>query len=219
MPGENIKRSLVLSHYPITNEVLDEISAKIDSSNEVLVISTIISSGYLNLIRQLRHIQYDDLYLFVSNDNAKSLLSVMQLISFIVPTKRRHVLMLSGTVERYKFSRLITCVANLLHSTLLGFGTVPIIYFRSKWLFHKSRVTPAQGADQLHDNLAYIKTNLWLGVQAGGAMSHTIGVVRSIEKKALPSVFYLPTINVDILILASYLTNVMLKKLIQSLVS
>ena len=185
MPGENIKRSLVLSHYPITNEVLDEISAIIDSSNEVLVISTIISSGYLNLIRQLRHTQYDDLYLFVSNDNAKSLLSVMQLISFIVPTKRRHVLMLSGTVERYKYSRLITCVANLLHSTLLGFGTVPRVYFRSKWLFQKSRVTPAQGADQFHDNLAYIKTNLWLGVQAGGAMSHTIGVVRSIVEKGI----------------------------------
>ncbi len=185
MSGTHAKRALVLSHYPITDEIHDEISAKIDSEADVLIISTIISSGYFNLIRQLRGIQCDDLYLFVSNDNAVSLLSVMQLISFIVSAKRRHVVMLNGKVERYTYSRLITCSTKLLQSTLIGFSVVPRIYIRSKWLLHNSRVRPTRSAGKTYDNLAYVKTNLWLGVQAGGAMSHTIGVVRSIVEKGI----------------------------------
>jgi len=190
-------RTLILSQYPVVDISRNEIRRRIDENVDFLVVSTIASNGSINLLQKLHGLKYKNVYILVADETAVPLVSILKVLSAFIPASHRYLLYAGGAIVRFSRVSSVASIFPLVHALLLGIFTAAYMKSRAFWLLRVSRIRPLHKIPQSDKNLIYVKTNLWLGVQAGGAMSHSLGVIRALIRRGL-KVLFVSASNLDV---------------------
>lgn len=175
---------LILTQYPIVDQLRDDIHSSVGKNVDFVVVSTLAADGYNQLLSSLRQKHYSRLYVYIADETALSLASVLKVLSFVVPADSRFLMMPKRRATSYSMTDVALGAISIAVSAVQGGIVMLSIAVRAKYLKLADRVTVQ---DALHtrdiQDFAYIKTNLWLGVQAGGALTHTWGVVGGLLRR------------------------------------
>lgn len=168
---------LVLTQYPIVDRLRTQLAEMLGSDSENLVVSTLAAGGYLNLVRQLRSRRYREVYVVIADDTALPLIPVLKILSLAIPARTRYVISPGGRVSGYGYLGSLIDGLRIATTLILGGGAVCLNGLRGRWLLWQPRIHGHWSETVSERRLAYLRTNLWLGVQAGGALTHTEGVL------------------------------------------
>ena len=166
--------SLIITQYPLTTSYVDRFSEKFNNHPEQIAISNITARGYFDILRFFFGLRADVIYLPVVDEAGRSLLSLLMVLCLFARAKKYAIVEPDFSLK--EFTRWNGVFGALLMGgdIMVGFFTLAVDWFRLKRLLGAERV--AAGDNRLR-RVLYLKTNLWLGVQAGGSVAHTCGVI------------------------------------------
>lgn len=178
--------NLILTQYPIIDSLRDEVHASVGKNSDFLVVSTLAADGYLQLIKSLRRKRYVRIYVYIPDETVSPLATVLMVLSFVVPASSRYLMTAGREIEQYYVLRGLANVASLSASVLQGAVAMLCVLVRGSYLNTVDRVTffGRAPASNIQD-FAYLRTNLWLGVQAGGALTHTWGIIGGLLRNGI----------------------------------
>ncbi len=167
-------RSYLLTHYPLTTDYMDQFREKIDDHPEHIVVSNISAEGYLDVLMFFSSLRAKTIYLPVVDETSRVLLPLLKILSLISRPSRGIVVEPDFSIR--EFGKLESIGDALLMLVgLIGGGTILLMdWLRLRRLLKIPRIGVFDNALK---RVFYLKTNLWLGVQAGGSIAHTAGVI------------------------------------------
>lgn len=176
---------LLMTQYPIIDHLRDDIHEAVGKNVDFVVVSTLVADGYIQLLSSLRKKHYSRLYLYIADETALPLAAVLKVLSFAVPAGSRFLMMPKRSAASYSMIDGVLGAMSIAASVIQGGVAMISIGVRAKYLNFADRVRlpNAPVAQDIRD-FAYIKTTLWLGVQAGGALTHTWGVVGGLLRRS-----------------------------------
>ncbi len=183
VPVTGKPRALLIMQYPGIESQLNALSAQLDCTCERLVISTIAASGYVELVKKLRREKYDRLYILIADDTLKSLASILILLSMMVPARERYLLYMDRTAVGVSYLDGASAALKMVVSFGVGLYRLMALRLRVTSLLRKERVRVSSRIGDFQRRICYFRTDLWLGIQAGGALSHTRGVINAAARK------------------------------------
>ena len=165
----------LITQYPVTNDYLKRLSRQTGEPLEPVVVSTITARGYLSVFRHFSSLVSDSIYIPVIDSSAQPLLPPLQILSMLVRARRRHIVDSDFSIRPFGLGAALTGGFRMAVGIVDGVLTVARDWVHLGMLLKSPRIqVPDKGTGLVH----YLKTNLWLGVQAGGAVAHTSGVVK-----------------------------------------
>jgi len=169
-----MSESVLISQYPLTADYLLRFKEQTGETPETIVVSNITADGYMELYRYFRTIRKQKLYIALVDFSTHPATPPLVMISWLITVKHRIIIdpdfnqKTIGIGDLLQFSSMF---AKAIFSGFAAFGKSAFLAFRLK---NKNRV---EVCEVTHKNIFYLKSNLWLGVQAGGALTHTRGVI------------------------------------------
>jgi len=178
--GNFMIQHLIFSQYPLTIRYMKTFSEELNCEPEVLVISNITAKNYIGVLKHLRAYKVQNLYLPIISDASWLLLPLLKALSLFVSSKSRHIVHPDFSIESYKWDDGALQLLQIAKGVFFGMRDFAATWLRMKFLSRVSRLSIREN-DQ--EGILYLKTNLWLGVQAGGAIAHTNGVISGFMRK------------------------------------
>jgi glycosyltransferase involved in cell wall biosynthesis len=177
---------LLLAAYPVPEAVRLQVEGACGVRfAEVRSLGELKRLGPLGILKALRRIRVDELWLLVSDHNFQPLLPLLLLVSAATAARRLRVSDFAGT--SYAVSRLSIFVrepARLAFWTVRGFLALVATDREARKLLAAPRCSPSSIPEK--PGVAYLKTNLWFGVQAGGSVGHVAGIVNGFFRTGCP---------------------------------
>ena len=169
---------VVISYYPLMRSYLDELAAAIGRPVSNLVVSAVRGGNLGEVIASLRAEAADTLYLPCPGPDFEPFMPLLRLISLL--PRHRRVMRVGADFTLRREGRLAAFLAGtgLALRVLFGLAQLPLEKRRATALLTAPRRTAV--FDPQAAEIIYLKSNLWVGVQAGGSVSHTAGVVRAL---------------------------------------
>ena len=167
-------RSYLLTQYPLTTDYMDRFREKIGDRPVHIVVSNISAESYFDIFKYFLSLQAETIYLPVVDETSRVLLPLLKILSLISNPSRGVVV--EPDFSTREFGRLESIGgALLMFGGLIG-GAITLLvdWFRLGRLLKVARTAVIDNAVK---RVLYLKTNLWLGVQAGGSIAHTAGVI------------------------------------------
>ncbi len=167
-------RSYLLSQYPLTTDYMDRFRETIADQPEHIVVSNISAESYFGIFKYFLSLQAETIYLPVVDETSRVLLPLLKVLSLICNPSRGVVV--EPDFSTREFGRLESVGgALLMFGGLIG-GAITLLvdWFRLGRLLEVARTAVTDNAVK---RVLYLKTSLWLGVQAGGSIAHTAGVI------------------------------------------
>ncbi|NQU60322.1 MAG: glycosyltransferase [Rhodospirillales bacterium] len=174
--------SYLISQYPVTHDYLDRLSKKTGEELETLVVSTITAQGYLAIFNFFRTLESESVYIPIFDKSTEPLVPPLRLLAMLVRTRRRRIVRPDLTFQDFGWGLALAGGARMVVGIADGIFAASLQWLRLGRLIKKPRV-PVQ--DKGEGRILYLKTSLWLGVQAGGSVAHTSGVVKGFINKGL----------------------------------
>jgi glycosyltransferase involved in cell wall biosynthesis len=169
--------NVLITQYPVTRSYLDGLTAVVGQPLRSIVVSTITARGYLEIFRAFRGIEADSIYLPVHDSSGWPLLPPLQVLSMLSPANRRFVVDPDRKITPFGFFEAARSMVRIALGGLHGAATLVWEWLRLRRLLRAGRLAPTKSRG---NRVAYLKTNLWLGIQAGGSVAHTTGVVKGL---------------------------------------
>lgn len=165
----------LITQYPVTHDYLGRISEKIGAPIEQLVVSTITARGYFSIFRYFRSLKSDAVFVPAIDSSTQPLLPPLQILSMLTGARRCYVVEPDFSLRPFGLGTVILGGLKIAAGAVDGVWTIARDWVRLGRLLKSPRV-PAPDIET--GRILYLQTNLWLGVQAGGAVAHTSGVVK-----------------------------------------
>ncbi|NQU57972.1 MAG: glycosyltransferase, partial [Rhodospirillales bacterium] len=170
----------LISQYPVTHDYLDRLSEITGTPLQSVVVSTITAQGHLAILRRFRALKCDVVYIPAIDASALPLLAPLRILSMLVRTRRRFVVRPDYSLREFGFFDAFWGGLRMTWGMLSGFFEA----YRDWRYLGKILKAPRRLCSGTTDNrVLYINTNLWLGIQAGGAVAHISGVVKGLLDK------------------------------------
>lgn len=174
----------LFSVYPLTRNIIMRIGNNFTGSGmRAICLGEIKQSSPFKIFSALREMggKGITLWVVVSDHGYQPYLQIMLLLASLVWAERYFVVDYSG--EKYEITRLeiwATAPWKLLWGTMRGVWALACAARESKSLSNESRLVDRKISGL--PRVAYLKTNLWFGVQAGGSIGHVAGVVNGFSR-------------------------------------
>lgn len=172
----------IFSVYPITKGILQ----KLEQATGVAFAAP-TSFGELKrepplrILGILRRVRSEATWIAVSDHNYQPYLPLLLILGALTRTRRLKVVDFSGKV--YETNRWRVFLWEPLHlgiGSLRGFSALWNAYRAARALLGEPRIPCAPVGER--PRVAYLKTNLWFGVQAGGSIGHVAGVANGFSQ-------------------------------------
>ncbi len=167
-------RSYIVSQYPLSTTYMERFGRVVAERPDPLVVSNITANHSLAIIRQIRALRADTLYLPVVDHAGRVLLPLLKMLCLAAGARRTLVVEPDLSTRAFGLLDGLLGVAAMGGDVAAGLLTVLGDRFRVRRLLAAPRIVVSAPEGQ---RVLYLKTNLWLGVQAGGSVAHTAGVI------------------------------------------
>ncbi len=164
----------LVTQYPLTTNYIERFTERLGVKPEQIVISNITAGGYLDVLGVFRALKVDTLYLPVVDETGRVLLPLLKVLCLFSRARDRFVVEPDFSTRGFGWGAGLFGVLMMGGGFVHGALTLLWGWIRLGRLLRAPRIAVAgHGAKRV----LYLKTNLWLGVQAGGAVAHTNGVI------------------------------------------
>ena len=173
-------RSLIVTYYALDADYRARLEDVIGVATEQEVISNIPTGGYLSVIRHFRNVVAGTVYLPVRDETIYSLVPALTVLCLMIRANRRVIVHPDFSMREFGFADAASNLVSIAAGFLMGVAEMARHWGRLARLQAQPRV-PVR--PDVRDHALYLKTNLWLGVQAGGSVAHTLGVIGGMLNK------------------------------------
>jgi len=172
--------SLIITQYPLTTGYMDRFAETIGGHPEQVSVANITAKGYFDILRYFLGLRADVVYVPVVDEAGRSLLPLMKALCLFTRAKRFAVVEPDFTLREFGRTNGLTGAASMAGGIVSGFLTLIMDWIYLARLLGAPRVLVRDSGIR---RVLYLKTNLWLGVQAGGSVAHTSGVIGGLLRK------------------------------------
>lgn len=171
---------LSLSAYPLSQRFQDSLASVIGQPYQRATLGDLRELKPLALIAALWHMQPDRLILPLEDENSTALLPIVRLIAGF--TRARRIEIVGPDLKVSQVSRLGTVVdvTRFAGASLSSAIRAAMSAAELKILLGKPRISVTM--DDSLRRVLYLKTNLWMGIKAGGSIGHIAGVVNGMHQ-------------------------------------
>lgn len=173
-------KDYLISQYPVRRDYLQRVSAMVGKPLEPVIVSAITAKGYLKVLRHFRDLSAEAIFIPVIDPSGRPLLAPLELLSMLVRTRKRQIVEPDLSLHDFGVVDAFLAGVRMAWGTVHGFATALGSWFRLRGLLAVPRVRLGEGTV---NRAVYLKTNLWLGIQAGGSVAHTSGVINGLMAK------------------------------------
>ncbi len=176
MAGKNY----IITHYPLEKNYLDLFYEKFNDRPEHIIVSNISAKRNYEILNYFRSLKADILYLPTVDDTSRAIFPLYSLLALIFPATKCLEIGIDFSIRKITPKICMLSVYNILSELFLG-----SIYLLSDWFWVLRNISIKRSS--VFDNgirrTLYMKTNLWLGIKAGGSVAHTAGIIGALLKK------------------------------------
>jgi glycosyltransferase involved in cell wall biosynthesis len=165
----------LISQYPLTQQYIQHLSTIIGGPVEPVVVSTITAKGYSSLLRHFHNLRAEAVYIPVADAASKSLIPPLQILAIISKAKQFHIISEDFSISPFGWADAFLGALKMLLGTISGIFAVAYDSISLRFLLKARRI---RMQDRSTRSFLYLKTNLWLGIQAGGSIAHASGVIK-----------------------------------------
>lgn len=172
----------LISQYPVTRDYIEKIKGIIGDDLEPVVVSTITAAGYLGVLKYFWRLSSEGIFLPVIESSGRPLLAPLQILVQLSNTSRYSIIEPDLSLRNLGLFDALSSGVRFALGTLFGAMASFFAWYRLGLLL-KARRVPL--INEALDRVLYLKTSLWLGIQAGGSVAHTAGVVGGLLENGL----------------------------------
>jgi hypothetical protein len=173
---------VLLSAYPLTHGIVQQIAVGQDVAvTGAVCLGDLKRRSLAGIYRALRKIRADHVWVVISDRGFQPMLPILTLLAALTRGRKLHVIDFSG--NGHSVSRAAIMLREplkLLWGTFVGLLCVWRANHEASGLARNKKAPMTRIPD--NPRMAYLKTNLWLGVQAGGSVGHIAGVVNGFAR-------------------------------------
>ena len=170
--------NIVISQYSITDIVRASLTKKLGGSVTFLVVSHFAHTGYVNLFRQLRAIHCENLFVFTASNENQITLPVLRLLVCLTSTRKKYVIDDEGRAIPWNWMNAAFDALRMGWSLITGLLSLVVSVVYLKFVSKKGLISTQIRAAFRFKHILYLRPALWQGLKAGGAISHSRGVIR-----------------------------------------
>lgn len=173
-----------LSAYPVSAAYRRRVEEVLGGDLEVTVLAELRDAGLTAILRRLRQVRTDSAYILLEDATSTPLGPVLRLLLALTPCRRLFVVDDAALVAPFHRGEALMDALRFAGGTAAGALSAlqcGLELLRLRWI---DRPRPAlRGISRV----AYLKTNAWFGVKAGGSVGHVAGVINALGRR-FPSV-------------------------------
>jgi glycosyltransferase involved in cell wall biosynthesis len=169
-----------LSASPLSAAYRTRVEERLGGPLEVAVVSEMRGAGALGILRRLVRIRAERGYLLLEHPSALSLLPVLQLLLGLTRCRRLAAVGPGCEVAGFTRAHAAAQAVRLAWSSLRGALATAACAAELLVLNRQGRrEVPVRAVRRI----AYLRTNLWFGVRAGGSIGHVAGVLNALARQ------------------------------------
>lgn len=178
-PLRPVERVAAISPYPLSKAWREKIEASVGTRVEFLNAVELRKSGMKDAFFALRRLRVDRLYLPFPEPALETIRPSLEIMGLVSAARRIFVIDSQFKISRLPRTRLPNALLKLLSACFAGALALRRSDFRVKRYLARD-LERGLGAPTDRKSVLYLKTNLMLGVSAGGSIGHISGVVNGL---------------------------------------
>lgn len=178
-----VYKDTIISLTPISKSFFMKILTKLKKENDEVTcyeLSALRRLPWSELWQVLRAIKSDKLFICYEESKAISLVPLLGIIAFFSKANRIWIIDNDVNIKPYQRVKAIGASFSLFLGSILAHVNLLKCIIQARLLKGKDRIVTTK---VLMNNILYLKTNLWYGVQVGGSIGHISGVVNAFINK------------------------------------
>lgn len=177
--------NIIVTMYPVDQGTEARLREIAGTDANMFIVTNSTSGSLFAFLMELRRKRCEHLYVYQAGQSSSPLLAMLIVISFFIGARHRFLIASkASSPAALSLLDLFISLAKLGASEIYALLSVPFAWFR----FRKLLQTPRQGIDAAEftpGNVIYVRSVLWLGLSAGGAITHTLGVIRAMLRREM----------------------------------
>ena len=172
--------SWALSPYPVSAAYRTRVEQILGTELEVAILADMRNAGLRTVLRRLGQVRAETAHILIESPDSMALAPVLRFLVALTGCRRLGVVDPEGQVTIVSRGAAMLDALRLVGGTGSGVLSVLLCGFELLMLrFAGRRRTRFRPIGRI----AYLKTNLWLGVKAGGSVGHVAGVVNALARR------------------------------------
>jgi glycosyltransferase involved in cell wall biosynthesis len=163
--------------YPLADAWRRRFEAQCGGAPRYLSLPELRRKPWRALLQELRSLSVDTLYILLESPGLQALVPAFLCLSALVRCRRIVIVNHDFSQTATSRGRAASACASVIAASWSGRGSLRRARRRAGQLLQSPRLEVSLGPA---DRVLYLKTNLWLGVAAGGSVGHVAGVVNSL---------------------------------------
>lgn len=174
------RKDYALVGYPLTHEFRERFEETVSGQPEQLVLSELRRQPFLKMLKTIRTLRADRLFLPLEDRNSRAILPILQGIAGV--SDARTIEIVKPNLERKRVSRTQAGMSLFgLAKACLSLRVARLQCNKEiSRLVREPRITVTPAGEK---NVLYINSNLWFGIKAGGSVGHIAGVANGLSRK------------------------------------
>ena len=169
-----------LSAYPVSAAYRTRIEAALGTTVDVTVLSDMRSAGVFCVLRDLLSRRHAQGLVLIEEESSQPVVPVLRFL--VSSTRCRSLALAQPDATTQAFSRR----SGLFDAIRLAAGSMSGVLAALRCALHLlwlRRLRPQRPRLRPVRHVAYLKTNLWFGLKAGGSVGHVAGVVNALARR------------------------------------
>jgi glycosyltransferase involved in cell wall biosynthesis len=169
-----------LAPYPLSAGYRSRVEQRLGVSLDVVALSEMRQASLVTMLRRLRAVSAESGYVLVESPSSAPLVPILKTVASVTRCRRLAVVGPAGEVSAFGRGAGLLELLRAVHGSLRGAWSGVLCGIE---LLSLGRRQPAGRRPGTLRRVVYLKTNLWLGVKAGGSVGHVVGVVNALGRR------------------------------------
>jgi glycosyltransferase involved in cell wall biosynthesis len=169
-----------LAAYPVSATYRARVEQRLGVRLDIVALSEMRQASLVTMLRRLRAARAKSGYVLVESASSAPLVPFLKAVASLTRCRRLAVIGPEGDVAPFGRGGGLLELLRAAHGSVRGAWSAVLCGVELLWL--RSR-PPAESRPGACRRVAYLKTNLWLGLRAGGSVGHVAGVVNALSRR------------------------------------
>jgi len=170
-----------LSAYPVSAAFRARVESALGSTLDVTVLSEMRSAGVIGVLRALIAVRRARALVLMEDESGEPVVPVLRFLVSLSRCQALATAMPDAAILPFTRTRGLVDGVRLVAGSLSGALAAARAAIELAWLRRQRRQRARVGPIR---RIAYLKTNLWFGLKAGGSVGHVAGVANALARHA-----------------------------------